>query len=839
MKSGVPAGFDRLRDAFARGRGAAGLHRNAGVLVAELCRGVPKPPEAVTFEAVAAALRLRQRHGEHHRPGLAAEPPLPRPEFERTVAARLALIDDAALDHWFAFGCPPPDAKPLAKAAESLPARVARLVNRARRRPRLVGAAALAPVIDAALTIPPRRRVPDPLPQGGYADVTTRGQPERLLPGQFALDPDEFVRRFAENELLYFEREEPHAAARPGKLVVLDQGVRTWGGVRLALAAAALALAGKNANRAGRVALAATSSPDVFDLAAADPDELADVLEASDRTATPAACLARALADPADPDDPRDVVLLTHPRAVREPDVVAAARRRRKTDRLFALSVDEAGRAEFAEWTAGGVVPARTFRIDLELGEAARVAGEPPKTPVAAWAGDVEPVPFPFRPGLVTEPTHLGFDAAGDWLVVAGRDGALHGVPLDGRTAEVLPRAFRGGVLLKSVDAVLGVSGGVVVCGHAAVGERTKLFAAHYDRVAREVTLHEFDPLSKGAQWESHPDLHCVVARRTQMGDQNPGCAVDLATGGRYPGGTRSALVARAQIAWSRPARTAPRPLPLAVRGPTISNGWYGVDPCVFVAGATIEVRNIDPPWPPFEPTREGRPLLAGATVEEAQLAGGVLAVVLLRGGERVLALFRGPGGDGLGEVAHHRDEPFALSRDGGLLARRRWHREVVVSDAAAVGSPRVVVAQAGLHNGLGVRLDAAPFRLTVRVGGFEHTFTVSDNRLSHALARGGGRADRPDRVPAGPLPCDYDPARFPRQGRAAAGNLRAAPDRLGQVVLYAASGATVAAFAVRRERAAAWAPGNVFWGDAALIGGPPTPAADRTIGTAILTAGG
>src|SRR5207248_2346592 len=172
---------------------------------------------------------------------------LSRDEFERRVAARVAGFDDDALHHWLAHGCgPTPDPEKLAEVAETLPARVAKLLVLARRRPRLAGAALLAPAVDAAVTIPPRRHTPDALPQGGYCDVTTRSDPERLLPAQFALDPDEFVRRFAGRELLYYKREEPHTAERPDRVIVLDQGVRTWGGVRLALAGAALALLGKD-----------------------------------------------------------------------------------------------------------------------------------------------------------------------------------------------------------------------------------------------------------------------------------------------------------------------------------------------------------------------------------------------------------------------------------------------------------------------------------------------------------------------------------------------------------------------------------------------------------------
>ena len=48
---------------------------------------------------------------------------------------------------------------------------------------------------------------------------------------QFALEPMEFLRRLAEHEMLYFRREEPHERVSEDLVVLLDQGVRTWGPV--------------------------------------------------------------------------------------------------------------------------------------------------------------------------------------------------------------------------------------------------------------------------------------------------------------------------------------------------------------------------------------------------------------------------------------------------------------------------------------------------------------------------------------------------------------------------------------------------------------------------------
>lgn len=853
-------GLDRLWRAYTAAKGAAGLVRNAGLLVAELCRGLPPVAGPLAWSDVRVAMRCREQYGEHHRREFAEEPPLPRDEFERRVAERVTAFTDDTLRHWLTHGCgPAPAPEKLAEVVETVPARVAKLLTLARRRPRLVGAAVLAPAVDAAVAIPPRRHSPDALPQGGYCDVTTRGDPARLLPAQFALDPDEFVRRFAGNELLYFKREEPHTTEKPERVIVLDQGVRTWGGVRLALAGAALALLGKDPKRLGRVGLYVTSRLGRIDVTQPDADAVADVLEASDLTPHPGGALAVALDDPVEDDGPRDVVLLTHPRALAEPLVIVEAKDRRPGDRLFALAVDEHGRAEFTEWTDGGPLPIRTFRVDLVGAEAAKAEPGPshsrPLGVEPAWAGDVEPVPFPFRPGLIAEPNGFGFDAAGEWLVVAGRDGVLHGLTLDGSPPEVLPRPSRDGELLRTIDAVLGVNDGVVVCGrmripanititsmnvHRVVPVPAEVFvAAHYERASRRVTLHDLGPAIGGGRWSAYPDLHCVVTPTAFDGKQWGGCALDLGTLGRYGKPATTGIVSRAQAAWRRAAEGQSPAYPLPVLSRWSPAEPSGTGPYICLVENEVRVLRADPPWVSFEPKRDGKPLLAGATIHTAHLAGDVLALTISRPGERSLVLFRGPDGRVLGDVGHdYRAGPPGLSADGRLLARRRG-REVVVSETATPAGAVAVTTAAGLHNDLFVWLHSRPLELFIRVGAFLHLFRVGEGeRLQHALLPVSPEITLPIRSTLDHPPFAHDPGRFPPRESVQAGPWRAVLDRLGQVLVLGPGG-LVAAFVVRREQWAAWVPGGVFWGEPSLIGGPPAPDADRKIGRALRAAEG
>ncbi|MFO0826497.1 MAG: hypothetical protein U0792_25820, partial [Gemmataceae bacterium] len=460
------------------------------------------------------------------------------------------------------------------------------------------------------------------------------------------------------------------------------------------------------------------------------------------------------------------------------------------------------------------------------------------------WSGDVEPMPFPFRPGLVVDPQGFGFDADGEWCVIVGPNGVLHGLAFDGSPPDVLPRACHDGIVLRQVDAILGVNGGVVVCGRMAAertpdSEKMQQVAAHYDRATRSVTLHWLGPALFNARWSAYPDLHSIAVRAETV----TGCALDLGTGGRYPtlSGSSAELVSRARIAWDRSSKgdTPPHTV-LIVHTDSVSRDLSG-RPHLFLPRNQLQVVNANPPWSTAEPRSDGKPLLDGANIHSAQLAGSVLAVAHVKDSERRLLLFRGPDGNVLGEVSHPVRNPFTLSADGRFLARRDATRAVVVSATSDVSRPLATASHAALHNGLDIRLDAEPFRLTIAIGTFAHTFRVQSGELRYSLALGWDNAPEPkQRVgalhrPWGPVA--YDPGRFPHTEGLMSLPWCAVLDRLGQVLLFAKQ-ELVAVFLVRRDRAAAWLPGGVFWGTPALIGGPATPDADKRIGRAIEAAG-
>jgi hypothetical protein len=106
---------------------------------------------------------------------------------------------------------------------------------------RTAGLAHLTQHLVAALHIPLHTQGASDRPLGGVADITNRGNFDRLLLSELAYDDWSLMARLANNEALYLRREEPpRPQARP-HTILLDTTLRLWGTPRVFGLAAALA----------------------------------------------------------------------------------------------------------------------------------------------------------------------------------------------------------------------------------------------------------------------------------------------------------------------------------------------------------------------------------------------------------------------------------------------------------------------------------------------------------------------------------------------------------------------------------------------------------------------
>jgi hypothetical protein len=866
-------GTAELCRAFARA--GQPLHQ-AGILCAVLCKDFPAPAASPDLSEVVCLLAT----GLHLTlSGVGAEaPPLAPSAFEARVARALGRYTPEDLDHWLRHGTGTVKEAAGQLAHELLarkPPSLGDILGELGRRERLAGAVSFVAQLAGALSLPPRRLDRQEMPLGGYADVATRGHPEQILPSQFALDGPEFIRRFAENELLFFRREEPQERTREELVLLLDQGVRTWGTVRVLLAAAVLAL-GQRADRRGLPFFIATTGGDgrPLDPLKTDPAALGQAVEASDLSPHPGIALERVLEER--PGCERDVVLLTHPRNLAEPDVAAAARRVARGTRLFGLTATETGEVRLSELRHGTPVELSRFRVDLSRPTEAPPPEERADTTVAGpWGFDVEKVPFPFRFGLAGHQRNLrfDFDPSGEWLLTASDQGMLLLQRTDGSEWELLPRGVLNQVVLSDVRGVVGVTGGFAVGGIVS----GRLVLMHYDLARRSCTAHDLGE-ARGLDWDWHyfQYLHTVTARSREKS-----CALDLSQGDfallvREEEGTSSLLSGT-----SRPVGSAV--LQSRASEPTSDSGRVGEMTRAAHALARLRERAASAPWLPIEsgnqqvpaepylrftadtgtvevlepkrrwvtsfcPTSDGRPMLRGQSVRAAMLQSDTLAL-LVSSSERAyqLHLFRGP--DGVPLRTFQAPWPlFQLSANGRLLARQVAASEVEVRDLTD-GTIHCSTPRGCFHNS--VRVELGHRWLWMQIEQYTHLIEWDKGKLAvTSWHPGKGSARSKEAKPALPgVGVAADAAMLHRIIRhlghdhwrfvsAAVHSLIAVADRFGQVALLGPGGELVCMFFAFRLGVAAWMPDGTCLGPRALLGRSPTPGADAKIGAALRDGG-
>ena len=831
----------RLRSAFAA---ANGFIENAGAFFAVICQDVPYIPLVVDVQDVCERLRhpampirwfIVSFHDTFH-PTLGA--PLAPEEFEARILRAVAAYSDAELRHWFRHGqgVVKEVGDDIARQM-AVPRTLSGVLAALLERPRLAGAQAYVAQLVSALTLPPRRLSHQELPVGGYADVTTHGPPEQILVGQFALDAEDFFRRFADRELLYYRREEPQARSRQELVVLLDQGVRTWGDVRLVLTAAALAFGKQAARRKMPFYLAGTSNRGaLIDPLEADDEELGRVVEASDLSANPGLALESVLEQHA--EDARDVVLLTHPRNLREPDVRTAGRRVAPGTRLFAVALDTAGSVDLVELRHGAPVPVRHFQVSRPIVPVRPAIKEPeyPGEPRAPWTGDVEPIGFPFRFGVSKEIVCFDFDYEGEWLLTAAADGMLLAYRINGNDWEILPRGIIEHRPLTRTKMVLGIRGGFVVGG--CLDDRVA--ALHYDFIHRTCKTYVVGawpgtPVVMKYSPERHAALIDLAWKKTHQ--------IDLARG------TVRVVSDAAELAqwgtrepvhnWHENRTKSDKRWYLFAKARTERSGHIEHGTGVVCAAGLGK----------FTPLADGLPALRDWFAEDWEVRQETVALLTRRrsgGTERVLRLYRGPSGIPAGEYPTRTSRPlFMLSGDGQHLARLCGEYCVEVNRVGGDNGLRLSTRAGGFSSRLRFALGedwlflatTRNHRFLLRWHGPElevlswHNREAGVNQDGYYFTSSADRGCVQATQKGVPALAYYDRERFVLGTSL---HVLAVADRFGQVAIFDVDQRVISMFFAFRERIAAWMPDGTRYGPPSLTGGPETPDALTKIGQAL-----
>jgi hypothetical protein len=824
--------------------------RNAGALCARLCDAIPDEPGDLHVAEICHRLVASAVSASYPTwlvdpfASAASEPPLSTGEFETRILTELERWRALEIEHWLRHGC-----APLGDAGDQLarqlvldrPRLLGKILAFLAQQPRLSDAVPFVAQLESALALPPQRLAEQELATGGYADVATRGEPERILPSQFAMDEIEFIRRFAQNELLYFRREEPQAQTRAMLVILLDQGVRTWGVVRLVLCAAALACGKLAARKQLPFVLAGTSSGGRhLDPLKASAEDLAALVQASDLSANPGLALERVLEERS--ETLRDVVLLTHSRNLAEPDVSAAARRAGNGTRLFAVAVDEHGAARLSDVKHGVPMTLSQFQIVFPKTEHTH-AQRTPRTvsteweALPPWQGDVEPVGYPFRLGLsgLVKRHGLTFDAEGKWLLALTLDGMLHVFQIDGSWGEILPRGRVGAAILEEPEAVLGVANGFVVIGPI----DKYLVAAHYELSSRRCKVLRLAPVipHQVCKYFYFREYHTVVVQ----GPRNV-WALDLSPSESPLSPARTAR-ASAEV-WKY---VLPRPrIPIGISNQVRPS----VGPWIYLdrGKGRLTVEGVDPAWSPCVPLADGKPLLRSCLTSEAQCRGNILALTYCGGADPdrlSLLILRGPAGIPVCEYPNT-PGPFVLSCDGGLLARQVDRRALVKVHDLNRDAVLVFTTPKGRHHSnLEVRLGE--FWMTVTIGKRIHLIQWERGPL---VLRHMDKEDFLKLQPSSTAAMYWSYHRATKKDclrllgnhskrftLAAEALITVFIDKLGQLAVFDAAAELVCMFYFSREQVAAWMPDGTRYGSPALSGGPAAPDALEKLGSALRTA--
>ena len=852
--SGPKSCVERIAEPF---RAGGCKLRNAGALCAWLCPDAPRtalpPGPDALHEILSGGNWVPQIVLSHPMLGAmqpAEEPGLDPEEFEALVRRRVDLLTDDEIRHWLRHGRGPAG-RDIERLLPVYPRSVTQALSQMERRPRLRGIGARSTRLEGVLWIPSRRLDRPELQGGGYADVTTRGAPEQILPIQFALENEEFLRRFAEQELLYFHREEPRQPATEQLILLLDQGVRTWGDVRLVLSSAVLALARQAERRRIAVKVAATSNGgEPIDPAEIEPGALIALLEASDLSPHPGQALQTVLAAPA--AGRRDVVMLTHPRSLLEREVAAAARLSDGNGtRLFSVSVDSTGHLELAELRRGLPVVLSRSRVDLSIAPA--VGSDHPApwpAPLSRWKGECDPIGFPFSCGLLDvldrtsakwpalESQAFDFDESGERIMVAGLDHLLFTCRLDGTGAEHVPLPARAREQMIIERTVIGVAGGFVVPGYQR-GERT---LAHYDFPSRSCVIHDVESAVPTLGWRYYRDLHVIVSLAEKEG---PYVAIDLSVHG-----AKALRTSRSLRAIER-ARAGERPFPVMAQPIWTSDSEPWVD--LSLHGARLDSDSgllhfrLGPDLKKsVTPFSDGQPALKGGRIVRADQGGDVLAVLVCGGAVpglyfistsrgAVIGMFR------LGGRFPHKT--FALSRDGRRFAWLSGERELEVRDVPGDGAPVFVApteevaihfASLGRSSLLIREVERENRHVSDRclIRWDRGRLEVERDQVFAKAAELGGMLAQSRSFPPGSRELNGTAARFVQIVEH--GTLRILIDRYNHSVVFDSDGNVVCVFYVIKDEAAAWLPDGTCWGPRRLIGREPKPGAAQRIALAL-----
>jgi hypothetical protein len=247
-----------------------------------------------------------------------------------------------------------------------------------------------------------------------------------------------------------------------------------------------------------------------------------------------------------------------------------------------------------------------------------------------------------------------------------------------------------------------------------------------------------------------------------------------------------------------------------------------------------LSLEQVYPPWLPFIPLSDGKPLLQDSMIMAAQCRESTLALTAFprgRKGELTLHVFRGHQGHPFYERKNV--SSFMLSSDGQLLAlpsqrgRRVTVRALTRDGTICLTTPR--------RNLVGLEVELGDSWMAIQIGKLRHLLRWAEgplelsrdrlDQLAFTITYGGSSKVQG----ASALP--YDPKRWVQS---VTRKVTVVVSVFGELAVLDLRNRLFCMFYVFREQIAAWMPSGVRYGPPSITGGPETPGALEIIGKAL-----
>ncbi len=252
--------------------------------------------------------------------------------------------------------------------------------------------AVLVQQLISGLNIPFVNHLHSESPQGGNADITNKGELERLLLSEHAYDDLVFISRIANSEALYTHRETPPRQDDPERILLIDVSIRNWGTPKLLAYAVAMAITHHPKTKIVCSAFAVGNSYHPLKLDSVD--DVIDSLQVLDNSLHAANGIEQFLLK--ESRDDAELFLLTSSESLRQPELARVLSENYKSFKYW-IYTSATGTVDIFKRQQNSRRHVQTLQLPLEtLWEKQK----PPQQQVTAAKEDVSNVPLLYPAGI-------------------------------------------------------------------------------------------------------------------------------------------------------------------------------------------------------------------------------------------------------------------------------------------------------------------------------------------------------------------------------------------------------------------------------------------------------